>query len=135
MSYKEFNKMIDELYDIIGDVKKNNKFFIPEPIISKKPTRLDWINVNQFLKAANRSNTHFLNYITNTRKIIATFDNSILMIQGKYRKDDLTKIIKEYLNIYSKCNVCNSLNTTLLRDTKLRKDKISCNKCKSINYC
>ena len=135
MSYKEFNKMLDNLYESLDTSTESSKFYISEPKFNKKPTRLDWLNVNDFLRTVNRHPSHFLSYIINVRKLRATYDGKIMMLQGKYKKDDLTKIMTEYIQKYCKCSICGSFDTTLLKDTSLRKDKLSCNKCKSVNYC
>lgn len=133
MSYKDFNKMLDSLYESI-DESKTSKFYIPEPKFTKKPTRMDWNNVNEFLKIINRHPIHFVSFIKNERKIMANYNGSILMLQGKFRKDDITKIMTEYLDKYCKCPVCGSYHTKLVKDVTVRKEKINCDKCKSITY-
>ena len=134
MSYTDFNKMLDTLYESIDDTH-SSKFYIPEPKFNKKTTRLDWNNVNDFLKVINRHPLHFLSFIKNERKIMANYNDSILMLQGKFKKEDITKIMTEYLNKYCKCPVCNSYETTLIKDGSVRRDKISCCKCKSTTFC
>lgn len=136
MSYKNFNKMLDNLYNLLGDYsQESTKFYLDEPQCNKKPTRLDWINVNNFLKKINRSSNHFLNYIINVRKILATYNGTVMIIQGKYNKNDITKIMLEYISNYCSCSICNSYDTILIKDFTIRKEKLFCNKCKSVNYC
>lgn len=136
MSYKNFNKMLDNLYNLLGDYsQESTKFYLDEPQCNKKPTRLDWINVNNFLKKINRSSNHFLNYIINVRKILATYNGTVMIIQGKYNKNDITKIMLEYISNYCSCSICNSYDTILIKDVTIRKEKLFCNKCKSVNYC
>lgn len=130
----DFNTMLDELYI---QLDKNNKynFVIPEPKFNKKPTRIDWINIKEFLKTVNRSYEHFLSFVKDERKMVASYNKRTLMIQGKFKPDDIIKVMKEYLNKYCKCPVCSKYNTYLVRDTELRKDKIICDTCKSNTYC
>lgn len=135
MSELQFNKMLDELYDELASQNANSNLHLPEPKINKKPTRLDWNNINDFLKIINRSKNHFLLFLKNDRKILANYNNQILMIQGKYHKNDIIKIMTEYTNKFVKCPICKSYDTILSKDLSIRKDKINCNKCKSINYC
>ena len=135
MSYKDFNKMLDNLYNQIDNSKSKNQIYLPEPKINKKPTRIDWLNINKFLKIVNRSIEHFINYLKNERKIDANYHNKLFIIHGKFRKDDINKIMIEYVNKYCKCPSCNSFDTVLAKDGSTRKDKIICNKCKSITFC
>lgn len=130
-----FNKMLDSLYEELSSQNSNNNLRLPEPKINKKPTRLDWNNINEFLKIINRSQDHFISFLKNDRKILSTFKDKTLMIQGKYNKNDIIKIMTEYVNKYSLCPICSSYDTILSKDMTIRKEKINCNKCKSSNYC
>ena len=136
----DFNTMLDNLYLQLDVIKEEPiKFYLPEPKISKKSTRLDWINVKDFLKTVNRSYEHFLNFIKHERKVNASYNvvdgNNVLMIQGRIKKEDISKIMLEYTDKYTKCFICSSYNTVLVKDGLIKKDKIVCNKCKSVHYC
>ncbi|ADO67086.1 putative eIF-2B/eIF-5 [Cafeteria roenbergensis virus] len=135
MSYLDFNSMLNNLYTKFGDSSFENVFYLPEPKISKKSTRIDWININVFLKSVNRSIEHFINYLKNDRKISTTYQNNILIIQGKYRKEDINKMMLEYVNKFCKCPICSSYDTLLVKDGTIRKEKIICSKCKSTTFC
>ena len=134
MSHLNFNEMLDNLYKQI-DRTTDSTVYLPEPKINKKPTRIDWTNTDKFLKTVNRSFEHFINYLKVERKICAGYQNKIFIIPGRFRKEDINKIMLEYVNKFCKCPVCNSFDTILAKDGTVRKEKIICNKCKSITFC
>ena len=136
MSYKNFDLMITELYEELKQVNHSTKndFYIPEAKITKKPTRLDWINFFDFLKKINRSPQHFIKFLKHERKIDGDLVGTVLIIQGKYRKEDVSKIMVEYTNKFCLCPICKSYNTNLLKDAIIKKEKISCLKCKSQTF-
>lgn len=136
MSYLDFNKMLDELYlELNKKTKNNTTFYIPEPKINRKPTRLDWLNAKEFLKKVNRSYEHFITFLKTDRNIVASIVNKVFIIQGKYKKEDINKIILEYINKFCKCSVCGGMDTYLAKDVSIRKEKVVCNTCKSTTYC
>lgn len=135
MSYLDFNKMLDNLYDQLDQTNSKTTFYIPEPKINKKPTRLDWLNATEFLKTINRSLDHFINFLKTERKVIASYHKNIIIIKGKFRKTDINKMMIEYVNKFCKCPVCSSFDTLLAKDGTIRRDKLICQKCKSTTFC
>lgn len=135
MSYKNFSIMLNKLYQQLDNKKKEFVLCLPEPKISKKPTRLDWLNINMFLKKINRSPEHFIHFLKDERKISVSYQRNILIIQGKFKIEDINKIILEYVNKYCKCLECGCYDTLLIRDGSTRKDKINCHNCHSTKFC
>jgi len=127
----DFNTMLEELTVKLKNLKNPSKLNLPEPIIDKKTTRLSWLNVNDFLKIINRPIEHLIKYMKNDRQMNVSLINDVLMIQGKFQKKDLQKIMLEYIARYVKCPVCGNNHTNLIKDTLLRKEKIHCPRCLS----
>ena len=129
--YKDFDFTNNQLYNQIKNIKSKNNFFLPEVQAIKKTTRIDWINVNIFLKTINRNIQHLILFLKNDRRMTVSFTNNVLMIQGKFNKTDIEKIMIEYSKKYCQCKVCLNFNTSLLKDSQYKKYKLSCNTCKS----
>jgi len=127
-----FETMLSELYTDLSRMKTPSEINLPEPKIDKKPTRISWLNVNEYLSKINRPIEHLLRYLKKERNVDASFLEDKLILQGKLRKEDIEKIMLEYLNAYVKCPICNCNYTTL--ETLMRKDRINCSRCLSKTF-
>lgn len=127
-----FETMLSELFTDLSQLKKSTEINLPEPKVDKKPTRISWLNVDEYLKKINRPVEHLLKYMKKERNVDASFIEDRIIIQGKLRKDDIEKIMLEYLDRYVKCPICNCNFTSL--ENVMRKDRINCSRCLSKTF-
>jgi len=130
----EFDTMLEELFMELKELKSPSKLNLPDPKFDKKPTRLSWLNVNDYLRIINRPIDHLIKYLKTDRQMNVAMIDDTLIIQGKFHKKDLEKIMLEYISRYVKCPVCGNNYTSLVKDMSLRKERIECNRCLSKTF-
>jgi len=135
-----FTEMLDDVYNQLGSTTQTN-FVLPEPIIEKTTTRILWKNIKAFLKITKTSPDHlfdFLRYQIDKNIDIAWYSESVsdgLIIHNikKINSDQIMSLMRKYLITYVICSICKKTNTTMVKDSTIRKWTIKCSDCNS-NY-
>lgn len=130
----DFDNMLTELTLELKNIKTQTRLNLPEPKCDKKPTRLSWLNVNDYLKIINRPIEHLIKYMKTDRQMNVSLIDNVLMIQGKFQKNDLQKVMLEYISRFVKCPICGNNFTSLEKDIRLRKERITCSRCLSKTF-
>jgi len=122
MSY-DFDTLMNEAYTYLETDKpaNNTHLILPKIIYESNNIRLIWKNVNEFLNVINRQADHFINFIK-TEYIDKEFSfiPEGLIIHGKYLKQQfIYDIAIKYVNMYVSCSVCKSINTKLIKSSKM----------------
>lgn len=131
-----FEQRLDEVYEKLG-TKKSKKIIIPKPELEKGPTKIHWKNVKQLLRKIKRPPDHFITFLNNeigdkaSWKTASKSDGILLM--GRFRQEDINRYIKKYLDKYVSCPICHGINTSIKKDINLRKYKLRCKECLSVN--
>ena len=131
-----FNNMLDEAYKILDN--KDSMIYnlnLPQINIEITTSRVYWKNLNEYLTILNRSFDHFMIFIKNELcdRNINWYSNNKedgIIIHGKYLKlNNITELIKKYINLYVICQSCNSPNTELTKiiSKKYNFNCINCN--------
>ena len=50
----------------------------------------------------------------------------MLILNGGYQQKHFLKIIKKYIEVYVKCEVCHGYNSVIEKDTKMRLESLKC---------
>lgn len=146
----EFEKMLDEVYDLYNKDLVSQKFKTPDPIVERNTRRIHWKNIGKFIelmeptgKDLSIREEHIINFIkvnttmVNVCKYSETIKDGILIFFGKQKINDIKAngliddIIKKYSIQYVRCDKCNCYTTELIKDETIRKLKIKCNSCNS----
>ena len=53
----------------------------------------------------------------------------MLILNGGYQQKHFIKIIKKYIEVYLRCNVCQAYDSIIEKDTKTRLEFLKCKNC------
>jgi translation initiation factor 2 subunit 2 len=131
----DFEKMIDEVYNELGENEKCN-LVIPPPIIEKSTTKINWKNIKDFLKVTKTPPEHLFAFIEkHINEKISWFSNSmsdgLLIFNKKIKTSEISNIMIKYIKEFVICKNCNKSDTMMHKDSTIRKWKINCKDCKS----
>ncbi len=127
--------MLNDVYNEIGENESCN-LVIPQPIIEKSTTKINWKNIKDFLKITKTPPDHLFSYIEkNINEKISWFSNSmsdgLLIFNKKIKTSEISNIMIKYIKEFVICKHCNKSDTTIHKDSNIRKWKINCNDCKA----
>jgi len=135
---EQFESMLDKLYSNLQLKKNNTKIVLPEPILVKSGHKTIWKNTKEYLKLFNRHPDDFITYINNntTAKIcwITESKSDGCIFDTKAKKDYIFELMKQYIMERIMCKSCKSIDTTVTKDTNIRKLSFKCNNCKNELY-
>ena len=124
MSY-DFDTLMNEAYDSLENTTNNTHLILPKIICEITVTRINWKNVNEYLKIIKRHPDHFINFlkIEYPDKEFSWFSGSIsdgLIIHGKFLKQQfIHDFALKYINMFVICSACKSADTNLIKNSKL----------------
>jgi translation initiation factor 2 subunit 2 len=124
------NYLIDRFYNknVNNNIKKSN---IKRPIIQNLGKKTHIINFNQVCESINRDKNYISALLTDELKTqVSLSGKNILIINGKYRVNQIEKIFKYIIINFIRCKSCKSIDTTINKENRLM--KIICNHCSSI---
>lgn len=55
--------------------------------------------------------------------------DDMLILNGGYQQKHFIKIIKKYIEVYVRCEVCHGYNSKIEKDVKTRLEFLKCGKC------
>jgi len=128
-----FEEMSDRLYSQLCELSRKDKLKITiEPIKSRivgKKTYWETCNLCN-LEINMECLTLYLQNELNTTIIKSEKE---IIINGKYRGNELDNMLKKFIKKYHQCNYCNSLNSKIDNHPEIRKIKLfNCLDCKSM---
>ena len=78
----------------------------------------------------NRDPMHVLGFYKGELSCEGTIGNDdMLILNGGYLQKHFIKIIRKYVDIYVKCDVCKGHNSKIEKDSKMRLDLLKCQSC------
>lgn len=134
----DFYTMLDELYDSLGAII-SDKLILPNPIIEKGTTRVVWKNIKDFLKTIRTPPDHLFDFISKTsNQKINWYSDSVsdglIIHYNRISTNDISGWMKKYINDFVICRICKKANTSMIRNSEIRKYFIKCDDCNS-EYC
>ena len=111
----------------------DNKTCINRPIITKIGAKR--IIINNFVSMCqdlNRTTEDIILYIRNELKTDITLgQDCTVLIKGRYSQTDISNVFTKYISKYVRCWICKGLYSSLMYDSNLKFQNLSCNICKS----
>lgn len=91
-----------------------------------------WINFQEICDILRRSPEHLSKFVF----VEMSTDGSIvggqqLVLKGKFLSKHIESLLRKYMNEYVLCQMCKSMNTSLLRDASIRLYTMKCDNCGS----
>jgi translation initiation factor 2 beta subunit (eIF-2beta)/eIF-5 len=119
-----YETMINAIYTKI-EKPVNKQLNLPGPILLRSGKEYVFTNMEEIAKRLNRSSDHLLNFIKSDMEIPVSISNGHIYLKNLPRNFKIDPLILKYASIYVICKECKSC------DTKLEKNKLTCNRCES----
>lgn len=128
-------ELFDRFYMFLeNEVKLNDNQKIKpiKPKIEKSNKNTAFVNFRNCCESIRRTQIDIQNYINKELCITSSNDSQgVLIINNKFSPKEIIQIFTQYINTYVKCYQCKSLNTILIKKTRIT--YIYCELCKSNN--
>lgn len=123
-----YTTLLNRAYLLLG-----NKTCISRPNIvkigAKKILIINFVSICQDL---NRTTEDIILYIRNELKTDITLgQDCTVLIRGRYSQTDISNVFNTYISKYVRCWICKGLSSSLMHDSNLKLQHLSCNTCKS----
>ena len=129
----EYEKMLDRLYASLPEsTKKHERFEMPivESFIQGHKTIVR--NFASILKVINRDKRHLFKYLAKETASAAAIDeNSRLVLNGKFNREQVNKIIDSYILQFILCPECKRPDTKVVEKQGIR--MLKCEACGAIS--
>jgi translation initiation factor 2 subunit 2 len=131
---KQYLEYLNRIY---SSSDKNNIIIYKEiklksPQVYKEgPKKTAISNFTEIYKSYNRTKEHLSEYIFKELSKGSINEKGCLILAGKYFSKDIESVLKKYIEYYVKCDMCNSVNTEIIKEGGARISFIICNNCKA----
>ncbi len=107
------------------------KLILKPPRIVRISTRkVSWTNFNELCSAINRNPEHVMQFFLEELSTTGVINGAYhLIINGRYRSQNIETLIKQYVNKYVICRMCRSSDTKFERNATNRLYFINCQLC------
>ena len=132
-----YDEMLSRIYRQIHannpELMDRSKAKIKPPQVARLgTTRTCWSNFKDCCKSVQRTSDHVQSFFLAELGATGSIDGSEqLIIKGRYMSRAIEGILKKYIDMYVRCNICASLNTELVRDQVSRLHFLKCKLCQS----
>ncbi len=131
--FMEYEKMLERLYACLPEsTKKHERFEMPqvESFIQGHKTIVR--NFSAILKAINRDKKHLFKFIAKeTATSAAIDDNNRLVLNGKFNREQVNKLIESYINQFILCPECKRPDTKVVEKHGVK--MLKCEACGAIS--
>lgn len=125
-------ELLNRLYEKLPSELSNEKLTLRPPIISFIGKRTVWKNFNNFCHNIKRSNEHVSSFFITELTTSGSMDSACqLILNGRFKQNDIQTLVKQYVNEYVICHVCKKADTFLDKDPVTRLTFVTCNRCNS----
>jgi len=126
------DQLIDRLYRTLehNNVPRSNKLVMDSPDVTMVNKQTCFKNFTAICENLKRNTNDVKKFFEEEMSTKTSIDGAgMLMIDGKFRTNNIEKVLLSYMQKYVFCNICNSANTQL--DRKDRIQYLECLTCKS----
>ncbi len=131
--FMEYEKMLERLYAGLPEsTKKHERFVMPqaESFIQGHKTIVK--NFLTILKAINRDNKHIFKFIAKeTATSAAIDDNNRLVLNGKFNREQVNRLVESYVNQFILCPECKRPDTKVVEKQGVK--LLKCEACGAIS--
>ena len=125
-------QLIDRLYKSLdqNDTPRTTKLMIDPPIVAMVNGQTCFKNFTSTCENLKRNVADVKKYFEEEMCVTSSIDGSgILLIDGKFRSNNIEKVLLNYMEHYVFCKECKSANTKLERRERIQ--FMECGNCKS----
>jgi len=132
-----YDELVDHVYGILKtknpslSVEKNKRIVMKPPQVMREgTTKTNFANFYDICSTMNRPQDHVQSFILAETGSTASIDsNGCLIIKGKYQSKGIEQLLRKYMQEYVVCPMCQSMDTTLNRNSTTRLFTLHCSSC------
>ena len=122
--------MLKRIADQISEPSTKTAFKLIEPKCARTATKSSWVNFGKQAEAMGRDPQHVLGFFKSELGCNGTIGtDDMLILNGGYQQKHFIKIIKKYIEVYVKCDVCGNYQSEIKKDIKTRLESLICIHC------
>ncbi len=129
MDYDEMLKKGRE--EVPDDLSSGERFEMPEVKTRREGSKTVLENFSEFADKFNRDQKHLSKYIQNELGTAGHIDSGKLVLNGEFRRGQVTSRIEAYTEEYVYCAECNRPDTKLLKEKGV--EMLKCQACGARN--
>ena len=127
----DYAKLLDRIFCSTRNNSTRKKTHLDPPIIERVGTKkVIWKNFNETANTIKRDPDHIFKYFLVELSTTGSIDlNKRFLIKGIFNRQNIEKILLEYIKKYVTCNTCKGVNSVITRHVSSRIDMLHCNSC------
>lgn len=115
----DYEAMLDEAYSKLpSKPKSTGRFEVPRPRVEIAGSRTIILDLKQIAEAMNRTPETLLNYLARELGTAASFEGDNAVLQGRFRRNTIERMINNYVKDYVICPVCKRPDTVLVKEKR-----------------
>jgi len=120
-----------QVYNAQHPVLKERRYRIPALHLKRSGIKKTaWTNFGLICQVFQRSTLHVNHFVCGELGTESSTDQKgSLVLKGRYSAKHIESVLKKYINNYVSCHVCQSPETTLSKDPRIRLQFLSCETC------
>lgn len=129
-------ELLNKIYTIMNE--RNSKTFsskkvIPVPKLVRVGTkRISWLNFMDTSQVIGRTVEHMMSFFLAELGTEGNLDgNKYFIMKGRYTVSQIEYLLKKYIMEYVRCSICNTMETSIIRNQTIRLYFIKCERCMS----
>lgn len=128
----DYEDMLDKAQDEVPeDLGSGERFEMPEVETRRDGSKTVFENFTEFVKAFNREEKHLSKFILNELGTAGHIDSGELILNGEFRRGQITSRIESYADKYLYCPECGKPDTTLEKEKGV--EMMKCQACGARN--
>ena len=128
----DYEDMLDKAQDEVpDDLGSGERFEMPEVETRRDGSKTVFKNFTEFVKAFNREEKHLSKFILNELGTAGHIDSGELILNGEFRRGQITSRIESYADKYLYCPECGKPDTTLEKEKGV--EMMKCQACGARN--
>ncbi|MFB6182804.1 MAG: translation initiation factor IF-2 subunit beta [Candidatus Nanohaloarchaea archaeon] len=114
---EDYEEMLEKgKEEIPEDIGSEERFDIPEPETRKEGSKTVLENFSEIVEKFNRKKDHVSKYIQNELGTAGHVEESELILNGEFRKNEINQKIHQYANEYVFCPECGRPDTVIKKE-------------------
>jgi translation initiation factor 2 subunit 2 len=98
---------------------KDERLELPNLLFSVVGMRTILHNFKEIADALNRQPKNVLKFLTREMATAASMQESRVIFQGKFQRNTLTRLLRQYIESYVICPICQSQHTKIMKEKRL----------------
>ena len=129
----EYEKMLDGLYaGLPAETKRHERFEMPQAESFIQGNKTFVKNFGFILKVINRDRKHLFKFLAKETATSAAIDDSgRLVLNGKFGREQVNKLVSDYINLFVLCPECKKPDTKVIEKQGVR--MLKCEACGAIS--